>query len=252
MLSGEHPEDIEIKKERSIHPFNTTQAFVLGMQKTHFYYYTLEAINAYDEYSTFYQIYTDAQIVIRDFITHPIIFPGIRLPSIEHYYGALLLLFYYEANERANDETRHEYERHLEAAVLYRMAYLVGEEYMEENEDTEATTIPFLLEQLATQAFAEERYLADLINPERHTNVGTHAFLAPPDTPEYVTDEEALDLPELEPYAEDEIPEEHLNEALDAIRLMDPYVTWPPNNESIRTLIREGLILPTSAEDFIF
>jgi len=252
MVSGENPEDIEIIKEDNIHPFDTTQAFVLGMQSTLHYYYTLQATNPQIGYTTFFEIYTDAQIAAQDFITNPIRLPNIRFRSTEQYYGSFLLLLYNEAHQRANDETRHEYERHLEAAVLYRAAYLAGEEYIEEDEDTndtEDSEIPFLLEQLHTQAFAEERYLADLINPERHLNEDPYTLLVPPNTPVELSEEDFEDLPELEPYTVNEDTE--LDKILEEIELINPYVTWPPNDEGIRSLIREGLILSTSAEHFM-
>lgn len=82
----------------------------------------------------------------------------------------------------------------------------------------------------------------------------THIYLSPPpNTPEELSEEDFEDLPELEPYFENEYPEEQLDldKILEEIGLIDPYVTWPPNNEGIRTLIREGLILSTSAEQFM-
>lgn len=226
MTSGESPENIEIIKEESIHPFDTTEAFVLGMQSTRQHYYTLQVTNPHIGYTTFHEIYTDAQIVTQDFITNPIRLPNIPFRSIDEYYGSFLLLLHNEAHQRANDETRHEYERHLEAAVLYRAAYLTGEEYIEENDETEDLGIPFLLEQLNTQALAEERYLADLINPGRNNDINHDPYipLASPNTPEELSEEDFEDLPELEPYFENEYSEEQLDldKILEEIGLIDP------------------------------
>ena len=159
-----------------VHPASLAEVFTLGLQATNHYYFTMQHLNAHIGLTALYDVYTDCQTIVVELLKKPVAMPNITYIDDEQYYGIFTLTLYAAAERCKSDPDRYEYDRLIEAATLYRMAYVIGAEYM----DGRRASTPARLEYLNARAFEIEREAAFLLTTDEHLGLEEETIPQPP------------------------------------------------------------------------